>query len=199
MDAQEVTHALSHDLDDHRPVDQGILIVDFSLNIIAADCGAASILADTNRPLQDQGRVTWLSITTLDALRASEPGQRAPFRVAFRIGNHLYSCSTYVVEPKNGLINGTLLALHLTRETQIQDILRQIGTEYRLTNRERQALAGISLGLTSKQMADQMNISPNTVKAFTRLIMLKMGVASRTAILSRLLEKLGRNTGNWPA
>jgi DNA-binding CsgD family transcriptional regulator len=42
-------------------------------------------------------------------------------------------------------------------------------------------------GLSGKEMAIRMNISPNTVKAFVRLIMIKMGVSSRSAIVARAL------------
>jgi DNA-binding CsgD family transcriptional regulator len=98
----------------------------------------------------------------------------------------------YVVEPKNGLLSRALLALHLTREAHVQDALHQVAIEYHLTDREQEALVGISMGLTSKELADQMGISPNTVKAFTRLIMLKMGVTTRTGILGKVLEQNGR-------
>jgi DNA-binding CsgD family transcriptional regulator len=40
-------------------------------------------------------------------------------------------------------------------------------------------------GLTSKQIADRMTISTNTVKAFLRLIMIKMGVSTRAGIVGK--------------
>ena len=47
------------------------------------------------------------------------------------------------------------------------------------------------LGLTSKEVAIRMNISPNTVKAFLRLVMGKMGVTTRAGIVAKLLEPDG--------
>jgi hypothetical protein len=35
----------------------------------------------------------------------------------------------------------------------------------------------------------RMNISPNTVKVFLRLIMIKMGVTSRGAIIAQILQR----------
>lgn len=192
MDNARVKHVHRHDTFDQIPADHGMLMVDFSLNIIAADRGATAILYDPNRPLNEQGRVSWLSLSALEALRDKQHNDPCPSRVGFRVGKHLFSCRTYVVEPKNGLLSRALLALHLTRESQVQDALHEVGIEYHLTDREQEALVGISMGLTSKELADQMSISPNTVKAFTRLIMLKMGVTTRTGILGKVLEKNSR-------
>jgi DNA-binding CsgD family transcriptional regulator len=70
----------------------------------------------------------------------------------------------------------------------LAEALSRIGFEYHLTEREQEALEGIVLGLTSKEVAARMGgISPNTVKAFLRLIMIKMGVTSRAAIVAKLL------------
>ena len=41
-------------------------------------------------------------------------------------------------------------------------------------------------GLTSKEIAVRMGISPNTVKAFLRLVMVKMGVSTRSGIVGRI-------------
>jgi DNA-binding CsgD family transcriptional regulator len=42
-------------------------------------------------------------------------------------------------------------------------------------------------GLTSKEIAIRMNISPNTVNSFVRLMMVKMGVSSRSAIIGKIV------------
>jgi DNA-binding CsgD family transcriptional regulator len=42
-------------------------------------------------------------------------------------------------------------------------------------------------GLTSKEIAARMSISPNTVKAFLRLVMVKMGVSTRSGIVGRVV------------
>ena len=43
-------------------------------------------------------------------------------------------------------------------------------------------------GLTSKEIAVRMKISPNTVKAFLRLVMVKMKVSTRSGIAGKLKE-----------
>jgi DNA-binding CsgD family transcriptional regulator len=82
--------------------------------------------------------------------------------------------------------------LYLRREVSVSDALDQVATDYRLTDREREALIGISMGLTSKELAVRMNISPNTVKAFLRLIMIKMGTSTRAGIVAKVLDQNGR-------
>jgi DNA-binding CsgD family transcriptional regulator len=42
-------------------------------------------------------------------------------------------------------------------------------------------------GLTSKEIAQRMGISPNTVKAFLRLVMVKMGVSTRSGIVGKIV------------
>ena len=88
-------------------------------------------------------------------------------------------------------IPGCVTVLHLARDLSMADALSQISTEYRLTVREQQALEGVLLGLTSKEVAERMSISPNTVKAFLRMVMGKMGVTSRTGLVAKLFEPNG--------
>lgn len=71
----------------------------------------------------------------------------------------------------------------LRREFSLVDVGRQIAAESHLTEREQQGLMGISMGLSSKEVATQMKTSPNTVKAFLRLIMIKMETASRAGLI----------------
>jgi DNA-binding CsgD family transcriptional regulator len=42
-------------------------------------------------------------------------------------------------------------------------------------------------GLTSKEIAERMKISPSTVKAFLRLVMVKMSVSTRSGIVGKVL------------
>lgn len=60
---------------------------------------------------------------------------------------------------------------------------------YRLTVREEQVLRLVLMGLSNKQIAERIGISPNTVKVFLRLIMTKMEVTSRFGILGKLLGR----------
>jgi DNA-binding NarL/FixJ family response regulator len=58
-----------------------------------------------------------------------------------------------------------------------------------LTRREQEVVALLAAGLTTKEISTHMGVSVNTVKAFVRLVMLKLGVTTRAGILGRLLER----------
>ena len=66
--------------------------------------------------------------------------------------------------------------------------------QYNLTSRELQAVELLTDGLRSKEIALRMQISPNTVKTFLRLVMLKMGVSTRSGIVRRVFEQGSRLT-----
>ena len=72
--------------------------------------------------------------------------------------------------------------------TQPSDITRWSET-FQLTSRESETVQFLLKGLTSKEIANQMNISPNTVKSFLKLVMAKVGASNRTGILAKILEK----------
>jgi len=64
--------------------------------------------------------------------------------------------------------------------------LEEVSEEFDLTQRERETVEFLLQGLTSKEIATRMQISPNTVKAFLRLVMVKMKVSTRSGIAGKL-------------
>ncbi len=62
--------------------------------------------------------------------------------------------------------------------------------KFGLTERERGTVELLLEGLTTKEIAQRMNISPNTVKAFLRAVMLKLGVSNRSGIVAKILSTL---------
>ncbi len=64
----------------------------------------------------------------------------------------------------------------------------QIAAQFRLNERERETVGFLVEGLTSKEIAAHMNISPHPVKAFIRLVMVKMGVTTRAGIVGKVLK-----------
>jgi DNA-binding CsgD family transcriptional regulator len=63
---------------------------------------------------------------------------------------------------------------------------------YSLTNRETELLRYLMTGLTNKEIGERMHISPNTVKAFLKLMMTKMGVSTRSAVVGLAFEGRAR-------
>ena len=83
--------------------------------------------------------------------------------------------------------SGSRVAVLLERGPARLAPLSQVSGQFNLTQREREALQYLLEGLSSKAIANRMSISPNTVKAFMRAIMIKTGVSSRSAIVTKII------------
>jgi len=73
------------------------------------------------------------------------------------------------------------------RYRQIAD-LSTVAAQFHLTAREQETLLFLAEGMTSKEIANQMGISPHTVSAFFRLIMSKMQVSTRSGIIGKIVR-----------
>ena len=162
--------------------------MDLSLRVIACDRGAAAILNRANQPKAQAGHVPRLPEELVDMLRRREFADHAPSRGCIRIGHSEYVCRAYLVEGNGGRLTESIVALHLERDLSASEAASEAGVRYQLTGRELEALEGILMGLGNKEVAERMNISPNTVKAFLHLIMIKMGVATRAGIVVKVLH-----------
>ena len=166
---------------------EGVLVVDLELKPVALDQGAEAILKG-----QLAGNDGAAALPPdMRQLLGGWPRSGATPTKTFLIGTREYRCRVFVVEPREGGIGRTLLAVHLKREASVNEAVSRIAGDYGLTRREQEALAGVAVGLTSKELAAQMNISPNTVNTFLRLITVKMSVTTRAGIVARLLEQNG--------
>lgn len=167
----------------------GLVLMDLSLELVALDQGAAAILNYSSRPALKRDAASLIPREVLDAVRSHKPTDLSSVRAYFRQGISEYTCRAYLVESYDPSISAPLVALHLEKVSSATDAVHEIGVKYNLTDREQEALRGISMGLTSKEVAERMNISPNTVKAFLRLIMIKMGVSTRGGIVANILNR----------
>lgn len=61
-------------------------------------------------------------------------------------------------------------------------------TEFKLSRREAQVFELLAEGLTDKEIANRLNISPSTVKAHVRLIGQKVGRSTRAGIVGKVLR-----------
>jgi len=79
-------------------------------------------------------------------------------------------------------------ALLIERGHHVLLELANISNQYNLTSREIETMRLLLGGLTSKEIASRMKISPNTVKVFLRQIMLKLGVTTRAGIIGKFVS-----------
>jgi DNA-binding CsgD family transcriptional regulator len=122
----------------------------------------------------------------------SSTGSRK-FVAEFQSGNRTYRCRTFSIcfNGNDGDDSGgarTLILLE--RRASPSGILKRRAWEnYALTRRERQMVDLLIQGMTTKEMARALSLSPNTIKSFLRLIMAKMGVSTRSGIVGKVLDR----------
>jgi len=174
----------------------GLILTDLSLRPIAFNSEAVLILsypdsAEVNAPMT-------LNIPEeiLADIQSQKPNDKSSVVTHFCSGRNQYVCRSYVMEVVNQSLVQPLRVLLLERDFSVNNAVNEVAKQFELTAREREVLRGIALGLTSKEIAGRMSISPNTVKAFLRLIMVKLGVNSRAAILAKILEHNNHVVGN---
>ena len=68
----------------------------------------------------------------------------------------------------------------------------QVAAQFSLTQREQETVGFLVEGLTTKEIAQRMHISPHTVKAFIRLVMIKMDVATRAGVIGKIVETVSK-------
>ena len=162
----------------------GLVLMDETLRVVGCDRGAAAILKFTSDPDETGRRIPAEILESIQSrTRAGVPYSKMRFPTA----SGEYVCRSYLVESEDGLLSGRLVALHLERASMGDLAIRDISNRYHLSEREEETLKGVLMGLSTKEVADQMAISPNTVKAYIRLIMIKLGVTTRWGIIAKVI------------
>jgi DNA-binding CsgD family transcriptional regulator len=170
-----------------RAPDVGLVLMDMSYKPIAWDRGAAAILNGGTARIEPEAPSS-LPKEVLDMIGNRKPHELPSEKVSIRMGNNNYSCRAHVMEPEQGF--SAMVVLHMERVFSVTDAVCAVAAKCNLTRREQEALKGLSMGMCSKELAQTMNISPNTVKVFLHLIMIKMGVTNRGGIVAQLLQHL---------
>jgi DNA-binding CsgD family transcriptional regulator len=80
-----------------------------------------------------------------------------------------------------------LLAVLLEEVNPSRFDLRLLQERFHLSPREFQVVQVLTVGMTDKQIASEIGVSPATVRGYMKVIRAKLGVSTRTAILQRLL------------
>lgn len=169
------------------PSSNGFLLLDTGLNLIAANYPALQILCYPNQA----DRIKQPKVFVADRVRAALVDHKhqggLAFVKEFKSGNRHYVCRSFQVDC-NGLQSLQLaFAVLLERSAaSSSSALTEISEEFDLTERERETVEFLLQGFTSKEIANRMNISPNTVKAFLRLVMVKMKVSTRSGIAGKI-------------
>jgi DNA-binding CsgD family transcriptional regulator len=107
--------------------------------------------------------------------------------IQFKSGRRVYFCRAFRLDGNQGVPDTETVLIVMERGVSGSLAMCQITQQFRLTHREEEVLVLLLQGLSSKEMAGRMRISLNTVKAFIRLVMIKMGASSRSEIAATVL------------
>jgi DNA-binding CsgD family transcriptional regulator len=170
----------------------GFLLLDPSLKLIVANQEVIQILNyQNNMPKQNGHRLPDELLRDKIHPMLRTDGPSAQFRSAneFQSGRRRYVCRIFCVTTRPGLgAQQHDVALLFERTSTPAFDIEKIRKTYHLTEREVETLQHLVRGLTTKEIASRMQISPNTVKAFLRLVMIKMGFRSRAGVISKVME-----------
>jgi DNA-binding CsgD family transcriptional regulator len=168
----------------------GFLLLDNTLDPVVLNKAAAEILSYPQPPdLQRNLHAFWVE-KVHSALVASQPPTASPIVAEYRSGRRRYFCRSFRLDAQAKGYSKLSIAVLLERDSAGSFSLLQVAQNYHLTPREQEVLHFLLQGLTTKEIADRMDVSPNTIKAFLRLIMIKMGVTTRSGILGKALTAL---------
>lgn len=168
----------------------GVLLLNPSLNPVAYNWEAVQILAFPNNPERPERLPAFLASqihSKLSSRSSLVEGQQ--FVREFKSGSRTYRCFAVNLQPsKVGKGMDEIIALLFERQPSTTfSLKRQIWKEFELTERQSQTVELLLLGMTTKEIAQSMNISSNTVKTYLRLIMAKMRVTTRAGIVGKIL------------
>ena len=171
-----------------NPAMVGLILLDSSLKPVYCNSEALRIVAYPNQPPKAPGALFSESMGSIIGNKPDNSG--CPMTTHFESGKRRYLCRTFALEQECNKNSKPAIAITLERR---HSVLIDLATRFQLTDREIEAVQHLADGLTSKEIAQRMNISSNTVKVFLRLIMLKMGVTTRSGVIGKLIsgEHLG--------
>lgn len=160
----------------------GFFLLDARMRPLFANSEAVRILAYPKRPQSMK------SLSGLFAKRINGRGVKGELPSAQELvsGRRHYWCRCLALDSENP--SAPVIAVLMERGHQPATLLPQMAQRFHFTDREQEVVKLLIGGLTTREIAGRMGVSPNTVKAFLRLVMIKMGVESRSAILGRILR-----------
>lgn len=163
---------------------QGFLLTDTAFKpLYANDCATSILNFSTELKPATREAIAQHIRTILKCDRFS----RGVGAAEFVSGKRLYVCRPFLLESRNRLVRRPMVILLLERCVRDPLPLSQMSREFHLSPRECETVRYLSQGLTTKEVAHHMSVSPNTVKQFVRLIMSKMGVTTRSGIVGKLV------------
>lgn len=167
---------------------EGFLLLDPSMNPVFVNQAAAEILFYPQKVATQRKLDRFLTTEIRGRLLSTQSFGLPKLVSRVHSGKRIYQCRAVRVKAIAGSDSQSSLAVFLERGSSGSIPMAQVAEKFKLTTREQEVLQFLSEGgLTTKEIAARIGISPNTVKAFLHLIMLKMGVTTRSGILGKAI------------
>jgi DNA-binding CsgD family transcriptional regulator len=165
---------------------EGFLLLSSAMLPTFINRAAAEILAYPQKPEDFGEHFQEVLGKRVRDLMLSKGSSNVPTLVTeFYSGRRVYRCRSYRIGATGQEDSQPGFAAIFERGASGSFSISQVSEKFHLTIREREVMQYLLTGLTTKEIATGMAISPNTVKAFLRMIMVKMGVSTRSAIVGK--------------
>ncbi|HEV2386678.1 MAG TPA: LuxR C-terminal-related transcriptional regulator [Candidatus Acidoferrales bacterium] len=165
----------------------GLVLVDAEFTPLRMSAEAVRVLSYPNQTTEGADAPKALA----DQVRSRFSRRRmAPDSAAvqgYKSGRRRYLCRVYRFGPPKPAPGEPAALIVLERDSRLPAPDGAVMAQFQFTPREEQVVRHVLAGLSNKQIAERMQISPNTVKAFLRLAMMKMGVSNRFKIVEKIL------------
>jgi len=165
----------------------GFVLLDSTFGPVVLNKTAAEILSYPQKPAAQHDPLRFWVERVRSALITPNPAGGSPIAGEYVSGRRRYLCRSFRIDGQSKGYGNLSVAVLLERESSGSFSLLQFARNYHLTRREQEVLQFLLQGSTSKEIAVRMDISTNTVKAFLRLIMIKLGVTTRAGILGKAI------------
>ncbi|MFI8963833.1 LuxR C-terminal-related transcriptional regulator [Streptomyces sp. NPDC053493] len=174
------------------PYGPGLLLFDASGALLSANDDARAHLADLPEgpavPAASGLRVpAWVQATALKARAVAEDRDRghARVRVRTRSGRWLVCHASCLREADGGLGPSAVVI----EPAKTSEIVPLIVAAFELTERETEVTRLVARGLPTGKIAEELHLSPHTVRDYVKGVFEKVGVSSRGELVGRLFTE----------
>jgi DNA-binding CsgD family transcriptional regulator len=185
-------HSKVHSL---APAAAGIILADVSGMPIYASPEAVRILTWPKDLSEFQVRWAALRKSIPHPAKQNSCSSAVPHdsQIEFKSGRRQYTCLVISLTESPGRPVGAAVAVVLERSGAASRAVAEVSDQFHLTGREREVVELLIQGLTNSQIAARMDISPNTVRSFVRMIMGRFGISTRSGIVGIVFHAVHRS------
>jgi DNA-binding CsgD family transcriptional regulator len=165
----------------------GVLLLNANFRPVHYNAEAANVLS---YPKKTREMPSLEAVFPLRSRTGHSAKPTVPSTVEFTSGRRRYKCRAFLLDSNaDDSRQQPRIVLLIERELKQSMETNDWSERFRLTHRECETVKHLLRGLTSKEIAVEMSISPNTVKTFVKLAMAKVGASNRTGLIARIFEK----------